>query len=96
MEQRIRLTTAEWQRHIAAQRASGQTQPDYCRQHGLSLHTFRHHKYPRRKAPQRQDSPDTLATWLELPPELATAPASSAWLIELDLGKGVCLRLRQG
>jgi putative transposase len=91
-----RLSAAEWQRHIAAQRASGQTQPDYCRQHGLSLHTFRYHKYPRRQADSQQDRQDELPSWRELPSGLATVSASSDWLIELDLGNGVCLRLRQG
>ena len=91
-----RLTVAEWQQHIAAQLISGQTQPDYCRQHGLSLHSFRDHKDPRRKATPRQERLEERPRWLELPPGLATASGPSGWLIELDLGNGVCLRLRQG
>jgi len=96
MAQKTRLTAAEWQRHIAAQQASGQTQLDYCQEQGLSIHSFREHKHPRRKTKSRQDSVDPLTAWLALPSGPVPGHASSGWLIELDLGNGVCLRLRQG
>jgi putative transposase len=95
MTKQTRLTAAEWQRHIAAQLASGQTQRDYCLHHGLSLYSFRDYKYPRRKVELlKEERLEERPNWLELPPGLTTT--SSDWLIELDLGNGVCLRLRQG
>jgi transposase len=35
----------EWQRHIKAWRASGDTQVSYCRKHGLSRHAFQYWKH---------------------------------------------------
>ena len=34
----------EWQRHIKAWRASGDTQVSYCQKHGLSRHAFQYWK----------------------------------------------------
>lgn len=34
----------EWQRHLKAWRASGDTQVSYCQKHGLSRHAFQYWK----------------------------------------------------
>ena len=35
----------EWQQHLKAWRASGDTQLSYCRKHGLSRHAFQYWKH---------------------------------------------------
>jgi hypothetical protein len=35
----------EWQRHLKAWRASGDTQASYCGEHGLSRHAFQYWKH---------------------------------------------------
>jgi hypothetical protein len=96
------LSTADWQRHIQVQAQSGLSQAAYCKQQGLSLHGFHDHKYRRpahRSSTQKpKPKPDQPApaelSWLKLP-LAAPTPEAPNWLIELDLGNGVCLRLRQ-
>ena len=35
----------QWQRHLKAWRASGETQISYCQKHGLSRHAFQYWKH---------------------------------------------------
>jgi putative transposase len=85
------LTAADWQHHIEAQPQSGLTQVAYCQAQGLSLHAFRDRKY---RSPSVRSLSAT-APWLELPLAV-TGSAGAGWQIELDLGNGLCLRLKQG
>jgi hypothetical protein len=41
---------AWWQAAMAEFRRSGLTQPEFCRRHGVPLHTFRRRLYARRAA----------------------------------------------
>lgn len=86
-----RRSREEWQRLIAEQRQSGLSQQAFCRDHGLVLATFCNWK--RRLAETDfADTPDK-SDWLELPASLSQTTVRH-WDIELDLGNGICLRLR--
>lgn len=84
---RIRRTRDEWQRLIDEQSASGLTQTVFCQSKGLSLASFQNWKRKLAEA-----SP-TGSPWLELGTLGASSDAS--WDVELQLGEGICLRLRQ-
>lgn len=86
-KRRPRRSRDEWQRLIETQAASGQTQAVFCAEHGVSVASLQNWK-------RRLAVPEpTLAPWLELG-TLAEAKSTS-WDIELDLGEGICLRLRR-
>ena len=87
-----RRSHEEWQRLITEQQQSGLSQRAFCREHGLALSSFRNWK---QRLAATHPVPETGGgEWLELPLGLdrSTAPH---WEIELDLGNGICLRLRQ-
>ena len=52
------LSAEHWQQHIATWQASGITQADYCKKHGLVPHTF---WYWIMEAPQADRMPDAAA-----------------------------------
>ena len=93
-----RRSRAEWQALIDGQAASGLSQKAFCRQQGVPLATFGYWKRKLRAeaAGQVEEKNQTasLEGWIELPVRGATS--GSGWQIELDLGNGLCLRLRQG
>jgi hypothetical protein len=86
---RSRRTRGEWQQLIEAQQESGLSPAEFCTQRSISQKRFGHWKRRLQKA--QNDQADT--HWLELPNVPATP--SSGWDIELDLGQGLRLRLRQ-
>ncbi len=86
---RKRRTREEWQQLIEAQQVSGLSPAEYCTQQSISQKRFAHWK--RRLQKVHNDQSDT--HWLELPSVPATS--SAGWDIELDLGQGLRLRLRQ-
>jgi len=98
MSTRNHSSVAEWMKHISNQPGSGLSQADYCQRHGLSLHSFRARKYRQPSRATRTTSESASSTvdesWVELP--LKLGGSCSSWQIELDLGNGICLRLRQG
>lgn len=86
-KRRPRRSRNEWQRLIEKQATSGQTQTAFCAEHGISVASLQNWK--------RQLAVPTVTPtpWFELG-TLADAK-STAWEIELDLGVGICLRLRR-
>ena len=96
-----RRNTTEWQRLIEEQAASGLTQKAFCEQMGIPVGTFGYWKRKLRTENGDASAQDpergtavSLADWIELP---TGGPASGdGWQVELDLGNGLCLRLRQG
>jgi len=83
---RIRRSEAEWQRLINEQADSGQTQAAFCAANGISVAGFQNWK--RRLAAEGSPEP-----WLEL--GSLAQQSTSAWDIELQLGDGICIRLRR-
>jgi len=99
-----RRTSAEWQAIIERQAASGLNQEAFCACEGIALSTFARWKsrlsasvVARR---QGQSTPSPLFAELTLPAEARSrgpvTPAEPGWDIELELGAGVCLRIRRG
>mgnify|MGYP001086890208 CR=1 FL=1 len=88
---RQRRSREEWQQLIGEQRQSGLGQKAFCKERGLALSTF---TYWKRRIGNSADTQHSEGNWLELPVGISQ-DASSGWDIELDLGGGVCLRLRQ-
>ena len=81
----------EWQQLIDEQAASGLSQKAFCGQKGIPLATFGYWKL---KLRAEVASTVSLDDWIELPN--GTSEPRGFWQIELDLGHGLCLRLRQG
>jgi hypothetical protein len=86
---RSRHSQAEWQKLVDEQKASELSQGEFCIQRSISQKRFAHWKRRLQKA--QSNPPDD--NWLELPS--VPAMPSSGWEIELDLGQGLRLRLRQ-
>jgi len=87
---RVQRSRDEWRRLIDEQADSGQTQAAFCAASGISIGSFQNWK--RRLAAEAPANPST-EPWLELGTLAEQRP--SGWDIELDLGDGLCLRLRR-
>jgi hypothetical protein len=85
----IRRSRNNWQQLIDEQVRSGLSQRAFCAARALSVKSFQHWK--RQLAAPVAALP---AAWLDLG-ALPERPAAVAWDVELDLGAGVCLRLRR-
>ena len=83
---RVRRSREEWRRLIDEQADSGQTQAAFCAAKGISVASFQNWK--RRLAAEVSPEP-----WLEL--GSLAQQRTSAWDIELQLGDGICIRLRR-
>ncbi len=86
---RTRRSREQWQRLLDEQSASGQTQTTFCQAKGLCLASFQNWK--RRLAAEASEQPSQ--PWVEL--GTLDQVSGPGWDIELDLGNGVCLRLRR-
>lgn len=92
--QRFRRTADEWQALIAEQADSGLSQTVFCQRKGIALSSFSKWKSKLvTPPPARADAADQASPWIDLSDLPGTA---SGWDIELDLGCGLCLRLRRG
>ena len=80
----VRRRPSEWQQLIDEQARSGLSQTAFCAARTVSTTSFQHWK--------RQLA--ATAAWLDLGP-LPERSAATGWDVELDLGDGVCLRLRR-
>jgi len=96
-----RRSQTEWRRLIDEQAHSGLTQKAFCKQAGIPVASFGYWK--RKLRPERINASTpgaarsktiSLADWIELPTRGSVS--DGVWQIELELGNGVCLRLRQG
>ena len=87
-----RRSREQWQQLIAEQQRSGLSQKAFCAERGLVLSTFTNWK--RRLGETTSSNRSAEGDWLELPVSL-TEGTSAGWDIELELGGGLCLRLRQ-
>jgi hypothetical protein len=85
----VRRRPSEWQQLIDEQARSGLSQTAFCAARAVSTTSFQHWK---RQLAGTSAPPS--ATWLELG-ALPERPATAGWDVELELGDGVCLRLRR-
>jgi len=91
---RIRRTADQWRRLIAEQAGSGMSQEAFCKDRRLALSTFANWKRRLASEPVVEDEPGPDSPqWIDLG---HLGASRSGWDIELDLGDGVCLRLRRG
>ncbi|MDT8442538.1 MAG: hypothetical protein RQ723_12900 [Desulfuromonadales bacterium] len=86
-----RRTAAQWRALIAEQDRCGQSQRAFCAHNGLALSTFSLWKR-RLSGAEASEGREDPSSWIDLG-DLGSSP--SGWDIELDLGGGVCLRLRR-
>ena len=75
----------QWQRHIKAWRASGETQISYCQKHGLSRHAFQYWKHIFKKRKTER--------FVEIK---RTAPAGAVGVVEIIINNPVQIRVPQG
>jgi len=73
---RVKRTNDEWRALLAEQRASGQTQPDWCKANGVNLYTLRGRASRLKKmdkasapAPEHGQPGTVSAGWMEVTPE---------------------------
>lgn len=90
---RTRRTAEQWRALIEEQASSGQSQSEFCKRKRLSLSTFTNWKRTLSLASSdRKESAPAPSPWIDLG---SVGAKGSGWEIELDLGGGVCLRLRR-
>jgi hypothetical protein len=83
---RGRRSAEQWRQLIHEQAASGLTQSAFCALHDIGVGGFQYWK-------RRLAVPVASDPWLAV--GLPAERVSSTWEIELDLGDGICLRLRR-
>jgi len=88
-----RRTPEQWQQLIEQQATSGLTQKAFCHQHDIRPATFGYWKRKLSAAPPTDQKSES--SWLDLSALTIAGEQSSTWMIELDLGNGVVLRLNQ-
>lgn len=87
----VRRDRAQWQALLAEQASSGLTQTVFCAQHAIPVSTF---GYWKRKLAREGDGRDiSLGSFIELSSH--GDGTDEDWEIELELGKGMVLRLRR-
>jgi len=91
---RTRRTTCQWRELIDEQVDSGLSQVAFCKRKRIALSSFANwkRKLSAASSEQKSNTPDP-STWIDLG---SLGAERSGWDIELDLGGGVCLRLRRG
>lgn len=90
---RTRRTADQWRTLISEHAESGLSQEAFCKRKQLALSTFANWKRRLATEPdlEAECAPDP-STWIDLG---SLGARSTGWDIELDLGGGVCLRLRR-
>ncbi len=97
-----RLTKVQWEKLISEYEAGRLNQKAFCHKHQISVSSL--HKWRKLTSPQSESHTIELAPFVEITPPsatpnqpepvIATAQHHSDWQVELDLGRGVVLRLR--
>lgn len=105
-QQHVVRTREAWEQLIAEQRGSGESQDAFCTARGLCKSTLQAWKRRLRGgqgtavrvAREPRPTPGVLFTpLLRSGTDRVSAGTSTAgWTVELELGGGLCLRLRQG
>ena len=80
---------ADWEQLMEQYKASGLKQRTFCEQHGLAYSTFCYWRKQLRQSPSIENYSEHL---FELPTLLGDKAPD--WRVELDLGKGMVLRLK--
>jgi hypothetical protein len=91
---RIRRSAEEWRELFARFEQSGQGREQFCAAHDLALSTFGRWRQRLRQARWVSPAGGDNALFVELA-QATPARAAPPWEVELQLGAGVILRLRQ-
>ena len=91
---RKRHSPEYWQEQVQLWQASGLSQRAFCQQHHLALSTFQ--RWKQQLTTDKPSRVEHAADFIELPLIGDSSHNTTAWDIELSLGNGVTLRLRQG
>ena len=102
---RPRRCAAQWQRLVSQQATSGLAAPAFCDRHDLSYASFIQWRRRLRQGEPPVEAEPTAAleeplseqsmSFVELTAPSALYGRTERWLIELDLGSGVQLRIAQ-
>lgn len=98
---RRRRSLEQWRRLIEEHAASDQTVTAFCAAHDLGKSTFQRwrNRLTSDTKPAVASEPPTQGLFTPLLAEQTASPADAiaehGWDIELDLGGGICLRLRR-
>ncbi|MHB1528606.1 MAG: IS66 family insertion sequence element accessory protein TnpA [Acidiferrobacteraceae bacterium] len=97
-----RRSASEWRALIRAFSQSSETRTQFCERHGVALSTFAWWRSRLRRESSARAVSNTMpshpgALFVELAQaEPPVATVSARWDVELELGRGVFLRLRRG
>ena len=89
-QRRVRRSEAEWRELFARYDQSGQAREQFCAEQGVVLSSFTRWWQKLRAASRNPLAAAQEAVFVEL-----TSEAAPHWDVELQLGAGVMLRLRQ-
>ena len=84
-----RRNRSAWEQLMAQYEAGDLSQRMFCARHGLAYSTFGYWRKQLRRSAHNENQPASL---IELP--ILPAGESPDWRVELDLGKGMVLRLK--
>lgn len=98
---RQRRTPAQWRELIERQAVSGLSQEAFCDREGLGRSTFTRWKSRLESKIASGTEVPAASLFAELtaadaPPKAARGHSGTGWDIELELGDGLCLRIRRG
>lgn len=92
---RIRRSKDEWRELFAHFEQNDQTIEQFCAQQGLALSTFNRWRQKLRSNGRKEPQGSPQAVFVELSRDDAPCAVVSPWDVELQLGNGMFLRLRQ-
>ncbi len=92
---RIRRSKDQWREVFARFEQSSQTIEQFCTQQCLALSTFNRWRQRLRSDSRQATQGSPEAVFVELSRSDAPCAVLSPWDVELELGKGMFLRLRQ-
>jgi len=91
---RTRRTSGQWRELIDEQVDSGLSQVAFCKRKRIALSSFANWKRKLSAVSiERKSSTPEPSPWIDLG---RLGAERSGWDVELDLGGGICLRLRRG
>ena len=92
---RVRRSEDEWREVFVSYEQSGQTIEQFCAGQGLALSTFNRWRQRLRSHCRQEIQGTPEAIFVELSGDDAPRAVVSPWDVELQLGNGMFLRLRQ-
>ncbi len=92
---RIRRSEDEWRELLVRFEHGGQSREQFCADQGLAVSTFSRWRQRMRLQGHEDAKLSSEAVFVELSSTDAPDAVASPWDVELQLGKGMFLRLRQ-